>query len=127
LLYDPPEALLAMMSRTARAELEAAPLTLKQTRRAGAFPAVPLIVLTQSSATSRWPRGLRKVWAASQFRMAQMSKLGRIKVIDDAGHHVHRDRPDVVISAVLSVVRAARYVAGRKQRSRSSNELSEIE
>ena len=115
LLYDPPEALLAMMSATARTELEAAPLTLKQTRRAGPFPDVPLIVLTQSSATSRWPKGLRKVWEASQQRLAKMSRLGRIKVCDDAGHNVHKDRPDIVVRAVLNVVRAARYVTSKSR------------
>ena len=114
LLYDPPAALLAMLSPVARAELQAAPLTLKQARRAGAFPSVPLIVLTQSNATSRWPKGLKKVWAASQRNLAKMSKLGRIKVCDDSGHHVHRDRPDVVVSAVQNVVQAARYVALKK-------------
>ena len=118
LLYDPPEALLAMMSATARTELEAAPLTLKQTRRAGPFPDVPLIVLTQSNATSRWPRGLRKVWEASQQSLAKMSRLGRIKVCDDAGHNVHKDRPDVVVQAVLNVVRAARYVASKSRNRR---------
>lgn len=118
LLYDPPEALLAMMSATARTELEAAPLTLKQTRRAGPFPDVPLIVLTQSNATSRWPKGLRKVWEASQQSLAKMSRLGRIKVCDDAGHNVHKDRPDVVVQAVLNVVRAARYVASKSRNRR---------
>jgi pimeloyl-ACP methyl ester carboxylesterase len=113
LLYQPPDALLAMLAPVARAELEAAPLTLKQTRRAGPFPSVPLIVLTQSTATSRWPKGLKKVWEASQQNMAKMSKLGRIKICQDAGHHVHEDRPDVVVSAVLNVVRAARYVASK--------------
>ena len=116
LLYDPPEALLAMLSRTARAELQAAPLTLKQARRAGPFPPVPLIVLTQSNAISRWPSGLRKVWEASQISLAKMSRLGRIKVCDDAGHNVHKDRPDMVVRAVLNVVRAARYVASRNRK-----------
>ena len=116
LLYDPPEALLAMMSPIARAELAAAPLTLKQARRAGTFPPVPLIVLTQSNAASRWPRGLGKVWEASQRSLAKMSRLGRIKVCDDAGHNVHRDRPDVVIKAVLNVVGAARYMAAKNLR-----------
>lgn len=113
MLYDPPEALLAMMSPVARAELAAAPLTLKQARRAGSFPAVPLIVLTQRNAASKWPRGLGKVWMASQRSLARMSTLGRIKVCDDAGHNVHMDRPDVVVKAVRSVVRAARYMAAK--------------
>lgn len=110
LLYEPPEALLSLLAPTPRAELEAAPLSLKQARKGGAFPAVPLIVLTQSSAAARWPAQLGKVWAASQRNLAKLSSLGRIKVLDDAGHNVHVDRPDVVVRAILNVVRAARYL-----------------
>lgn len=113
LLYNPPEALLAMLSPTARAELSAAPLTLKQTRRAGPFPPVPLIVLTQRNASSHWPGRIGKVWAASQRNLAKMSKLGRIKLLDGTGHNVHKDRPDVVVQAVVSVVEAARYVSSK--------------
>ena len=119
LLYEPPDALLSMLSPTARAELQAAPLTLKQARRAGTFPDVPLIVLTQSNVTSRWPMTLGKVWEASQRRMAKMSVLGRVKVVGDAGHNVHLDRPDVVIRAVWGVIRADRLIRGRKLRPRA--------
>ena len=118
LLYEPPEALLNMLPPVPRAELLAAPLTLKQARRAGSFPDVPLIVLTQSNATSRWPESLGKVWLASQRRMASMSALGRIKVVGDAGHNLHMDRPDVVVRAVTGVVRAARLIRGKRLRVR---------
>lgn len=118
LLYEPPEALLSMLPPTPRAELQAAPLTLKQARRAGTFPDVPLIVLTQSNVTSRWPKTLGKVWETSQRRMAKMSALGRVKVVGKAGHNVHMDRPDVVARAVLGVVRAARLIRGRKLKRR---------
>ncbi len=118
LLYEPPEALLNMLPPVPRAELLAAPLTLKQARRAGSFPDVPLIVLTQSNATSRWPESLGKVWLASQRRMAGMSALGRIKVVGDAGHNLHMDRPDVVVRAVTGVVRAARLIRGKRLRTR---------
>lgn len=119
LLYEPPEALLKLLAATPRAELKAAPLSLKQARRGGAFPDVPLIVLTQSNAAARWPAKLGQVWAASQRRMAKMSSLGRIKVLDDAGHNVHVDRPDVVVRAVLNVVRAARYLAHQSRKRNS--------
>ncbi len=119
LLYEPPEALLSVLPPTARAELQAAPLTLKQARRAGAFPDVPLIVLTQSNVTSRWPMTLGTVWEASQRRMAKMSVLGRVKVVGDSGHNVHLDRPDVVIRAVWGVIRAARLIRGKKLRPRA--------
>ena len=117
LLYDPPELVLRGMAPTARAELKAAPLTLKQTRRAGPFPPVPLIVLTQRKSVARWPGGLGKVWTASQRDLAKMSSLGRLKICDDASHNVHMDRPEVVAQAILKVVRAVRYVnrRGRKQ------------
>ena len=120
LLYEPPEALLSVMQPVPRAELQAAPLTLKQARRAGSFPDVPLIVLTQSNATSRWPKALGKVWEASQRRMSLMSSLGRIKVVVDAGHNVHLDQPHVVSRAVLGVVRAARLIKARKLTARRS-------
>lgn len=113
LLYEPPEAFVSMLPAVPRAELLAAPLTLKQARRAGTFPDVPLIVLTQSNSTSRWPQSLGKVWAASQRKMADMSALGRIKIVGNAGHNVHMDRPDVVIKAVTGVVRAARLIKGK--------------
>lgn len=114
LLYEPPDALLSVLSPVPRAELQAAPLTLKQARRAGSFPDVPLIVLTQSNASSRWPKALGQVWEASQRRMSRMSSLGRIKVVVDAGHNVHLDQPEVVSRAVLGVVRAARMIKARK-------------
>lgn len=119
LLYQPPESLLSVLPPVPRAELLAAPLTLKQARRAGSFPDVPLIVLSQSNATSRWPKALGKVWEASQHRMSRMSSLGRIKVVDDAGHNVHLDQPDVVSRAVLGVVQAARLIKARRPTGRS--------
>ena len=119
LLYQPPEAFLNMLPAVPRAEVLAAPLTLKQARRAGSFPDVPLIVLTQSNAASRWPSSLGKVWEASQRKMATMSALGRIKVVGDAGHNLHMDRPDVVVRAVIGVVRAARVIRGRRHRTGS--------
>ena len=116
LLYEPPDAFLNRLPPVPRAEVLAAPLTLKQARRAGSFPDVPLIVLTQSNATSRWPKALGKVWEASQRKMATMSTLGRIKVVGDAGHNVHMDRPDVVVRAVTGVARAARLIRGKRLR-----------
>jgi pimeloyl-ACP methyl ester carboxylesterase len=115
LLYEPP-ALLFMMARSAmQGELKAAHITTRQARRAGPFPSVPLLVLTQRRAADQWPGGLGKVWVAAQRNMVKMSALGRIKVCEDSGHNVHQDRPDVVVSAVLNVVKAARYLQGRRR------------
>jgi len=42
-----------------------------------------------------------------------------VKVVGDAGHNVHLDRPDVVIRAVSGVIRAARLIRGKKLRPRA--------
>jgi pimeloyl-ACP methyl ester carboxylesterase len=112
-LYEPPP-LLFMMQKAMHGELKAAAVTSSQARRAGPFPKVPLIVLTQRKDAVRWPGDLGKVWVAAQRNMKSMSALGRIKVASGSGHNVHKDRPDVVIRAVLSVVSAARYRQSKK-------------
>lgn len=116
MLVNPPRALFMMSGAATRAELAAAPLTMKQARRAGKFPPVPLIVLTHQRASTHWPQALGKVWVAGQRNMKKMSSLGRIKVCDDSGHNVHQDRPDVVVRAVLNVVRAASYLHTKRGR-----------
>ena len=116
LLYEPPKALYLLARQAIRHELRAAHLTMQQARRAGPFPSVPLIVLTHRRAATHWPKDLGRAWLDSQHSMARLSVLGRIEVCDDSGHHVHRDRPDAVVQAVLSVLEAARYLQARRQR-----------
>ncbi len=113
-LYDPPPVLFLMARTAVRRELQAAPTTMRQARRAGPFPSVPLIVLTHRKASTHWPRALGEVWVAGQRNMVSMSSLGRIKVCDESGHNVHRDRPEVVVQAVLNVVNAARYLKRKR-------------
>jgi len=36
--------------------------------------------------------------------------------VREAGHNVHMDRPDVVIRAVIGVIRAARVIRGKRFR-----------
>ena len=115
MLYEPPKALYWLARSATRRELRALPQTMQQARRAGPFPSVPLIVLTHSRAATHWPRNLGRAWLNSQHSMARMSVLGRISVCDDAGHQLHRDRPDAVVHAVLSVLEAARYLQAKQR------------
>ncbi len=117
MLVAPPMALLLMARAALRGELHAAPTTMRQARRAGAFPNVPLIVLTQRRLSKHWPQLFRKAWEASQRSLVKMSTLGRFAYIDDTGHHLHTDRPDRVVQAISSVVNAARYLSERRSRS----------
>lgn len=116
LLYQPPAFLFALARGAMRAEMAAVPLIMRQARKAGPFPPVPLIVLAQGDGISKWPERLSKVWAASQRNMVKMSRLGRIKICEDSGHNIPRDQPDMVVTAILSVVAAARYAEARAKR-----------
>lgn len=116
LLYQPPQLLFALSSRATRAELAASATTMRQARQAGPFPAIPLIVLSQGKATLNWPERLGKVWNASQRNMAKMSKLGQMRVCEGSGHNIHQDQPDMVTTAILSVLSAARYAIAKNRR-----------
>lgn len=115
LLHSPPSVLFMLSRNAMQGELKAAHVTSRQARRAGPFPSVPLIVLTQRAAASKWPGGLGKVWGAAQRNMVKLSALGRFKVAEGSGHNVHQDRPDMVVRAVLNVVKAARYIQSKRK------------
>jgi pimeloyl-ACP methyl ester carboxylesterase len=107
LLYEPPLDLFLLGRSAMRSELAAAPTTMEQTRSAGFFPNIPLMVLTHRRRAFHWGRGVARVWAESQRSLAGLSAKGLIKVCERSGHHVHRDRPDLVGRAVLAVVAQA--------------------
>jgi pimeloyl-ACP methyl ester carboxylesterase len=108
LLYEPPSALFLWAKAAVRGELRAAALSAWQVRKAGPFPPVPLVVLTQQKAAAKWPMGLGRVWGATQRHMAKLSSASRMVVYENSGHNVHRDRPDEVVQEILRVVKAAR-------------------
>lgn len=116
ILYEPPPALMLLARPAIRGELAASVMSTAEARRVGPFPSVPLVVLTQNKAVARWPKGLGRLWVASQRNMMRMSKISSMEVCDDAGHNVHQDRPDAVAKAVLNVVKAARFLQERKAR-----------
>lgn len=116
ILYEPPSVLFLLARAAMRGELMSEAVTMRQVRHAGPFPPVPLIVLTQSKASSKWPGGMGKAWMASQRSVVKISALARYKVLDDSGHNVHKDRPDVVVRAVTSVVNAARYTMAKRKK-----------
>lgn len=113
-LYEPPRLMFLLSRKAARHEVKAVSVTMRQTRQAGHFPSVPLIVVTHRKASTHWPRELGKVWVAGQHHMVKMSSLGRIQICANSGHNVHRDRPDVVAQAIHNVVNAVRYLQEKR-------------
>ncbi len=61
----------------------------------------PLAVLTEG-------RRRAKHWLEMQADLAELSDESRWEIVDSAGHFIHHDRPEVVVSAIRSVVEAVR-------------------
>lgn len=77
----------------------------------------PLVVLTAGSPPRDVPPGVppaavermqREIWPALQREAAALSTRGEFRLVEDAGHYIHHDRPDVVVEAVREVVSAVR-------------------
>lgn len=49
------------------------------------------------------------VWAELQAELATLSSNGRQVIAEDAGHHIHIDRPELVIDAIREVLEAAQH------------------
>ena len=90
-----------------------APATLAAVRelRAAArpFPDVPVAVL---SAAGGFPRRFRAHWTRLQAGLAAAAPQGRHVVVDDTGHDIPRNRPDVVAGTILAVAAQARASSG---------------
>ncbi|EST26286.1 hypothetical protein N566_24070 [Streptomycetaceae bacterium MP113-05] len=94
--------------RTVRAEtrlITANGPEIRRRRAGGRLPDVPLTVL---SATQGLPKGMRARWTALQAATAEAARRGRHEEVPDAGHYVHRFRPDVVTRAIQDVGDLAR-------------------
>ncbi len=74
MLYEPPLSWLIWRRTSVRRELEAVPLIQRQARRAGAFPHVPLLVLTHRSEAFHWPKSLAAIWAKSSRPAASRTR-----------------------------------------------------
>ena len=57
----------------------------------------PLVVLTQG-------RRRPEFWQQMQEDLSRLSRSSDWRVIDDAGHFIHHDRPDVVVDAIRRVL-----------------------
>jgi pimeloyl-ACP methyl ester carboxylesterase len=89
-----------------------------QTRASEGLEGIPLVVLTATSVQHDRdlppdaPPGLSLAALSGIVRalheeLARRSRRGR-QILVDAGHSIHRDRPDVVINAIRDMVEAAR-------------------
>ncbi|MEU8174362.1 alpha/beta hydrolase [Microbispora hainanensis] len=90
-------------------------------RRAPTLGSIPLTVV---SASPDEPPGtdvkaiaehrrFYSVWIPLQADLVRLSSNAEHVVAEHAGHHIHRDRPELVVTAILDHVRRVRAEAGR--------------
>lgn len=82
-----------------------------QVVRAGPLPDIPLIVITRGKRV--WPENpygnmLEYTWFEMQKDLARMTSSGRQIIATNSDHLIHLEEPDVVASAIMSIVEEAR-------------------
>ena len=84
--------------RTVAAELSAMRQSLRQVADSSVdLGDKPLVVLTQG-------RQRPEFWQQMQEDLSRLSSSSDWQVVDDAGHFIHHDRPDVVVDAIRRVL-----------------------
>ncbi len=72
---------------------------------------IPIIVLTHEASprgpaeTQEQRAAKNKLWIDLHDRIASMSTRGKRRTVDNAGHYIQLDQPQVVIDSILEVVR----------------------
>lgn len=72
----------------------------EQVRRAAPLPDVPMVVLR-----AHVPRE-DEIWIRLGAEIARSVPRGRLVIVEEAGHSIQNDRPDAVVDAVRSILRA---------------------
>lgn len=95
-----------------RTETEYMAVTVEQLRRSGPLPRVPLVVITSASRGSGLPMvfspesqaRLTDVAMAMQKKLVDLVPGGRQILVEGAGHNVHLDQPEAVITSIREMV-----------------------
>ena len=103
----PPLFALVLMPDIQRREMTIGDQTMQQVMRAGPFPDVPLTVLT-SGKQALSGSAFGNTWLESQESLAAMSTKSVHEVCESCGHFIQKDNPDLVVEAVLNIVRTIR-------------------
>ena len=89
----------------------------KQVLRAGRIPEVPLVVITRGKRA--WPESpygdaLEASWLEMQKELAELTLSGRQIIAANSRHMIHLEQPDLVASAIMTVVREVRQGVAEK-------------
>ena len=107
-VYDKQQAYLPKSSLAWFDESIEGPNTLVQAGQYETLGRIPLIVLASaqpSSLSSKVEdRDLQDTWLELQQEITLLSEIGEIKMLEDSGHYIQFDHPELVINAIQSAV-----------------------
>jgi pimeloyl-ACP methyl ester carboxylesterase len=89
------------------AALAAAESTLAQAAASDPLPAIPIVLLTRSL-WGNAPPEISKIWTEEHRKWVDHTPTARFVVAEQSGHVIPVDKPQIVIDAVLEVIRRAR-------------------
>jgi pimeloyl-ACP methyl ester carboxylesterase len=105
---DLPGWLLHMLPDSMVAEYRGFETSAALMRAAGPLPQVPMVVITAYNGVDSFPPEQKELWLASHKELVREVPHAQHIVLRESGHFVQRDQPQVVIDAILSVVRQSR-------------------
>jgi pimeloyl-ACP methyl ester carboxylesterase len=103
----PPVALLALMPDAPQQEGFSLKQTMDEVTTASNFPDIPLVVLS-SGKHLLVGASFDTVWLETQKSLATISKNSTHTICSECGHYIHRDKPELVINAIKSVISQTR-------------------
>ncbi len=78
--------------------------TVNQIEQAGAFPNVPLMVVTGGKPARIVPQKVRQIREANQLQLIALSSKGKQVIAGESGHFPQFSEPDVVIEAIRATI-----------------------
>lgn len=86
----------------------------EQAGRTGSLGNRPVVVLTAGEAltmpgvSDEGNAAMRRIWLELHRELAGLSTNSDHRIVEGAGHYIHRDRPEAVVAAIRDVVMAVR-------------------
>ena len=98
----------AVFGRDQLGEAACVPKTVELIARAGAFPPVPVVVVSGGKPARSVPAAVRDARARNQAGLVGLSPLGEHLVAHKSGHFPQMNEPGLVSEAIRSVVASVR-------------------
>lgn len=100
----PPDAMMAIAPKHVAAEIRGIRASERYGPSAEDLGDIPTVLLAATKPPPGAPTGGQKIWLSVQREFAAELSNGTFILADGAGHYIHRDRPELVINAIRSLL-----------------------